>query len=221
MRKLIWMTQTVTALPSEFLLLHLNLHMFFLSSASSEKLFAIKLSSLVVEGFSVRPFKCLLCLCSESQPGHPPADYRAVRVWPFAYRHRHTFLTNTPKGSKWARAKIQKNQGKNDARQVLDRNERQKQQNCFNLHVRSVSSEECVFPFSCTSKCSRRTWISRTSCRRWSCSSAKTKWSWSDSDRFGRFAAVVCVCLCRNIMMRSGSWLGHKNEESVWMQTGA
>lgn len=55
MRKLIWMTQTVTALSSEFLLMHLNLHMFFLSWDSSEKLFVIRLSSLVFEGFSVRP----------------------------------------------------------------------------------------------------------------------------------------------------------------------
>lgn len=55
MRKLIWMTQTVTALPSEFLLLRLNLHMFFLSWDSSKMLFAIKLFSQVFEGFSVSP----------------------------------------------------------------------------------------------------------------------------------------------------------------------
>ena len=63
----------------------------------------------------------------------------------------------------------------------------------------------CVFPISYTIRYCRKTWLWRTMCRRWSCCSAKTKWSWRDSDRFGRFAAssdlkdwksCMCAWLC-------------------------
>lgn len=77
-----------------------------------------------------------------------------------------------------------------------------------------------VFPLSCTSRYCRRTWLWRRSCRRWSSSWARTKWSWRDSDRFGRFAASSdllsgFVFVSWNIR-KINVFISYKPEQEVW-----
>lgn len=61
---------------------------------------------------------------------------------------------------------------------------------CVDIPTFSRTSHLC-FPSSSTSRYCSRTSHWRTSCRRWNCCSAKTKWSWKDSDRSGQFVGLI------------------------------